>query len=574
MRVIIFFLCLFSEVSAINILLFLIGTTHFERGVFEYLAQQLALRNHYTVTVKPILIPEESRLVKQKLHLVHEKTLNNLLPRHLFEPLEAIGNDFPWRRGYETEQHLFPYYAAHVHACKKMLNSNLMETLKKDQIDVAIVYAGNPCQLAIVHALHIPFIYFDVEGFTDETRVASGTPLNADIPPSQCHPPTSPVIQRIANGLCILREYAAQSGFSWLASRVSERYARMDGPIGRLFVEDYELKKKFPNFPDVNEIKQNAELYFINSDRLIEYEHALLPHVIPIAGLHIDQVKPLFHPWNTSIASAEKGTIVVSLGTQANSSSMTLHQARSILGALSRLTAYRIFWRIGPTLYIPGVNLDHIPSYINVTSFIPQNDLLADRRTRLLITNGGMQSIIEAIVHGVPIVGIPLYGTNRQNLDKVYSKGFGLIVTKDRLSESTLYTAIKEVLESSKYKTVAKNMAREWKDRPQSAFQTALHYIEHVGRHRRALFIGVPHRSMHWARMMNIDLLAVLFLAATAPLLLAYRLVATSITASYRYKSLKAMDAHAKRIVAKRHPIEETRTASTSSCLLNGAKQP
>lgn len=81
MRVIIFFLCLFSEVSAINILLFLIGTTHFERGVFEYLAQQLALRNHYTVTVKPILIPEESRLVKQKLHLVHEKTLNNLLPR-------------------------------------------------------------------------------------------------------------------------------------------------------------------------------------------------------------------------------------------------------------------------------------------------------------------------------------------------------------------------------------------------------------------------------------------------------------------------------------------------------------
>lgn len=39
-----------------------------------------------------------------------------------------------------------------------------MDTLKKDNIDIAIVYAGNPCQLAILHTLQIPFIYFDVEG--------------------------------------------------------------------------------------------------------------------------------------------------------------------------------------------------------------------------------------------------------------------------------------------------------------------------------------------------------------------------------------------------------------------------
>uniref|UniRef100_A0A914RAW0 Glucuronosyltransferase n=1 Tax=Parascaris equorum TaxID=6256 RepID=A0A914RAW0_PAREQ len=196
MRVIIFFLSLFSDVNAVNILLFLIGTTHFERGIFEYLAQQLALRNHYVVTVKPILIPEEPRLVKQKLHLVHEKTLKNLLPR-----LAAL-----------------------------MFSINFF-----------------CCSDELPHSTSI-------SGFTDETRVASGTPLNADIPPSQCHSPTSSIIRRISNGLCILREYAAQSGFSWLAARVSERYARMDGPIGRLFAEDHELKKKFPNFPDVNEV--------------------------------------------------------------------------------------------------------------------------------------------------------------------------------------------------------------------------------------------------------------------------------------------------------------------------------
>ncbi|VDM45714.1 unnamed protein product [Toxocara canis] len=538
MRVLILISCLLSETTAINILLFLIGTTQFERGIFEYLAQQLALRNHKTITVKPVLIPEEARLVKSKLHLVHEKTLNNLLPRRLFKPLEAAGNEVPWKNTYETDEYMYPYYAAHVYACKKMLNSNLMDTLKRDKIDVAIVYSGNPCQLAIVHALHIPFIYFDIEGFTDETRVASGTPLNFDIPASQCRTDkwASSFLQRIVNGMCILREYIVHGGLPWLSARISERYARMDAPISELFSQDYEIKKRIPNFPNINEIKQKAELYFINTDRLIEYEHALPPHVIPVAGLHIDQVKPLFHPWNSSIASSEKGTIVVSLGTQANSSAMTLHQARSIFGALSRLNSYRIYWRIGPSLHIPGISSSDIPSHINVTTFIPQNDLLADKRTRLLITNGGMQSIMEALVHGVPVVGIPLYGVNRHNMAKVQNKGLGVVVPKDQLSELTLFNAIKEVLQNAKYKKTAKDMAREWKQRPQTAFQTALHYIEHVGKHHRAAFFGAPHRPFSWARTLNIDLLLTLFLIIVAPIVIAYKVLVISTAASYRYK--------------------------------------
>lgn len=64
-----------------TVLIFLLGTTSFERNTLEYLAVQLAMRNHRTITVKPILIPEEPRLITPKLHFVHEKTLKNLLPR-------------------------------------------------------------------------------------------------------------------------------------------------------------------------------------------------------------------------------------------------------------------------------------------------------------------------------------------------------------------------------------------------------------------------------------------------------------------------------------------------------------
>lgn len=70
-----------STVSSANVLFFLLGTNAFDRHIFEFLAQQIALRHHNVVTVKGILVPEEPRLVKPRLHLVREKVIKNLLPK-------------------------------------------------------------------------------------------------------------------------------------------------------------------------------------------------------------------------------------------------------------------------------------------------------------------------------------------------------------------------------------------------------------------------------------------------------------------------------------------------------------
>uniref|UniRef100_A0A1I8A401 glucuronosyltransferase n=1 Tax=Steinernema glaseri TaxID=37863 RepID=A0A1I8A401_9BILA len=513
-------LSLVQAVFSLNVLLFLIGTTQFERSTFEYLAQQLALRHHNTITVKPILIPEEPRLVKPKLHLVREKTLKNMLPKKLYSPLETVGNDKPWRREYVLEDFYEPYWAAHNHSCHKILNSNLMDTLKKDQIEVAIVYSGNPCQLAIAHVLGIPYIYFDLEGFTDETLIASGTPWNLEQPLSNCFFSNYNVpkqLKRLTNGLCLFKELIAQSGISSIASVASKRYRLLDGPITKMFATDYEIKKKFPNFPDVNTLKQNAEFYFVNTDPLLEGGSALSPHVIPVGGLHIDHVKPLFSPWNTTIAAAKEGVIVVSLGTQANSSAMTQKQAKTILSVLSRFDKHRIYWRVGPSIQLPGIDAKDVPDHINITAFIPQNDLIAMKQTRLLITNGGMSSVMEALVHGVPIVGIPLYGANRQNLQKLASKGLGLFVEKSELTEANLYNAMKEVLETAKYRDAAKDMSREWKDRGKTAFDRALHYIEHVGRHRSAKFFKPAQSCCKLLRHFNLDFLLITVLIVILP---------------------------------------------------------
>lgn len=68
--------------------------------------------------------------------------------------------------------------------------------------------------------------------------------------------------------------------------------------------------------------------------------------------------------------------IIVQLGANTDSSEMPSHLVKAFLGAFTRLKKYRIFWRIGPNLKLNGVDLDEVPSHINVTTYLPQNDLL------------------------------------------------------------------------------------------------------------------------------------------------------------------------------------------------------
>uniref|UniRef100_A0A0K0DRA5 glucuronosyltransferase n=1 Tax=Angiostrongylus cantonensis TaxID=6313 RepID=A0A0K0DRA5_ANGCA len=291
MRQFVCILFLLPQCLSLNILLFLLGTNQFERNIFEFLAQQLALRHHNVITVKPILIPEEPRLVKPKLHLVKEKTLKNLLP-NMYVDLEKAGDVIPWKNEYEDEAYDEVYWTAHN---------------------------------ASYNILHISWTM--VSGLSDETLVASNSPLNLDVPPSRCFLPSISFynsLNRIRNGICYMREFLIQSDIPVLSKLISRKYKLLSSPITAMFAEDSALKKRFKTFPSTSTLLRSCSFFFVNTDPLLEYPRSLSPRVIHVGGMHIDHPRPLFavSPWNTSIESAEEGLIVVSLGTQVNQAKM------------------------------------------------------------------------------------------------------------------------------------------------------------------------------------------------------------------------------------------------------------
>lgn len=157
-----------NYVQGLKVLVFLPGTTDGERQVVNRLAQELAYRNHAVSTFKGIIIPEVKYLVMQRLHMVRELKLNLGLPKEVYEPVKRSGDYGPWLPQYDVKEYILPFWKAYTNACEPILNSDLMDRLRDEIYDVAVVYAGNPCNLGLVHALSIPFIYFDTTGYSDE----------------------------------------------------------------------------------------------------------------------------------------------------------------------------------------------------------------------------------------------------------------------------------------------------------------------------------------------------------------------------------------------------------------------
>ncbi|MEQ2183353.1 UDP-glucuronosyltransferase 2A1, partial [Goodea atripinnis] len=79
-------------------------------------------------------------------------------------------------------------------------------------------------------------------------------------------------------------------------------------------------------------------------------------------------------------------------------------------------------------------------SNTRIYDWIPQNDLLA------FITHGGTNGIYEAIYHGVPIVGIPMFGDQPDNMVHMEAKGAAVTVELNTMTPESLIDAVDTVI--------------------------------------------------------------------------------------------------------------------------------
>jgi glucuronosyltransferase len=69
---------------------------------------------------------------------------------------------------------------------------------------------------------------------------------------------------------------------------------------------------------------------------------------------------------------------------------------------------------------------------------------------RLFLTHGGLNSLQEAVYHGVPVLGLPLGGDQELNLIKAVKEGYALKLQWKDITEDSLSRALNILLKDRK----------------------------------------------------------------------------------------------------------------------------
>ncbi|XP_078532392.1 UDP-glucuronosyltransferase 2A2-like isoform X3 [Lissotriton helveticus] len=245
-----------------------------------------------------------------------------------------------------------------------------------------------------------------------------------------------------------------------------------------------------------------AEIWLIRTYWDFEYPRPLLPNFEFVGGLHCQPAKPLPEEMENFVqSSGDHGIVVFSLGSMVKN--LTDEKSNMIAAALSQLPQ-KVLWRYsGKKPHTLGTNT-------KLYDWMPQNDLLGHPKTKAFISHGGTNGIYEAIYHGVPMVGIPLFADQPDNMAHMKSKGMAVVLDFNTMTTQDLVDAVNTVIVNSTYKENALRLSRIHHDQPMKPLDRAVFWIEFVMRHKGAKHLRPAAHNLTWYQYHCLDVFAFL----------------------------------------------------------------
>ncbi|XP_036122342.1 UDP-glucuronosyltransferase 2A2-like isoform X1 [Molossus molossus] len=142
--------------------------------------------------------------------------------------------------------------------------------------------------------------------------------------------------------------------------------------------------------------------------------------------------------------------------------------------------------------------------------WIPQNDLLGHPKAKAFITHGGTNGIYEAIYHGVPMVGVPMFADQPDNIAHMKAKGAAVEVNINTMTSADLLNALKTVINEPSYKENAMRLSRIHHDQPVKPLDRAVFWIEFVMRHKGAKHLRPAAHNLTWFQYHSLDVIGFL----------------------------------------------------------------
>ncbi|XP_011782449.1 PREDICTED: UDP-glucuronosyltransferase 2B9 isoform X6 [Colobus angolensis palliatus] len=371
--------------------------------------------------------------------------------------------------------------------CKDVVsNKKLMKKLQESRFDVVFADPTFPCSELLAELFNIPLVYSlrFIPGYVFEKHCGGFL-----FPPSYVP--------------AFMSELSDQMTFM-------ERVKNMIYMLYFDFCYQMHDMKKWDQFysevlgrpTTLCETMGKADIWLIRNSWNFQFPHPLLPNVDFVGGLHCKPVKPLPKEMEEFVqSSGENGVVVFTLGSMVTN--MKEERANVIASALAQIPQ-KVLWRFD------GNKPDTLGLNTRLYKWIPQNDLLGHPKTRAFITHGGANGIYEAIYHGVPMVGIPLFADQPDNIAHMKARGAAVQLDFDTMSSTDLANALKTVINDPLYKENVMKLSRIQHDQPVKPLDRAVFWIEFVMRHKGAKHLRVAAHDLTWFQYHSLDVIGFL----------------------------------------------------------------
>ncbi|KAJ0019737.1 hypothetical protein NQD34_007306, partial [Periophthalmus magnuspinnatus] len=372
--------------------------------------------------------------------------------------------------------------------CGRLLeDEKMMSFLQIEHYDIAVLDALNPCSFILARKLGIRYIAF--------YPGALNGPLSIGLPSPISYVPVfnSELTDRMN-----------------LWGRMKNLFYSLLTPVGQALIwsrfSEVAEQHLEQSLSGLDELHQGAELWAFNTDFSLEFPQPLMPFTVLVGGVLNKPAKPLqqdLDSWITTLK--EPCFVVVTLGSMVSSVSVDSLITELVAGFSS--IPQGVIWRYDTKLWPSHIE---IPPNVKIVDWLPLNDLLGHPKVCLFITHGGQNSLLQAVYHAVPVLGIPLFGDQFDNVVKAEAKGLGLILKPTQITRGRLSSTIQTLIQDNRYKSSALSLSMLHKSHPVPAAQRFVLWVDHVLQSRAGLHLKPVALVQPWYQRNLLDILILL----------------------------------------------------------------
>ncbi|XP_055726253.1 UDP-glucuronosyltransferase-like [Salvelinus fontinalis] len=452
----------------------------------KLLVKELAARGHEMV----VLVPDTSILIQGSDYYRTETFRVPYSKAQLDENVNKL-KDAAFLKApdvmdiFVNVQHLIHFTDMQVKGCEGLLyDKPLMQRLRGDGFKMMLTDPFLPCGSVIADSFNIPVVYF-----------SRGIPCGLDEKAAQCPTPPS-YVPRLFSGntdnMDFLGRVKNMLMYSLESYLCTVMFASFDELTSRYLEKDMTYR----------ELLGHGAIWLLRYDYSFEYPKPRMPNMVNIGGINCGKRAPLPADLQEFVdESGEDGFVVFTLGSMI--SQMPEEKAKQFFDAFSRIPQ-RVVWRY------TGVVPENAPDNVRLMKWLPQNDLLGHPKVKAFITHGGTHGIYEGICNSVPMVMLPLFGDQSDNVHRMAVRGVGEVLNLFDITSDKLVEALNKVINDKSYKEKMMKLSAVHKDRPIEPLDLAVFWSEFVMRHGGAEHLRPAAHDLNWIQYHSLDVFTLL----------------------------------------------------------------